>query len=39
LGGGAGVGGHTLLNFLLEFLSPIVVATSLLMEPLIGGLM
>ena len=39
LGGGAGVGGHTLINYLLQYLSPTLVATSLLMEPLIGGLL
>ena len=39
LGGGAGVGGHALLNYLLAELSPTVVATALLMEPLMGGLL
>jgi drug/metabolite transporter (DMT)-like permease len=39
LGGGAGVGGHTLLNYLLTFLSTLVVSTSLLLEPLVGSLL
>ena len=38
LGGGAGVGGHTLINTLLRYISPSIIATSLLMEPLIGSL-
>jgi drug/metabolite transporter (DMT)-like permease len=39
LGGGAGVGGHTLVNTLLRYLSPLLVSTALLMEPLIGSLL
>jgi drug/metabolite transporter (DMT)-like permease len=39
LGGGAGVGGHTLLNYLLTFLSTLVVSTSLLLEPVVGSLL
>ena len=39
LGCGAGVGGHTLLNYLLTFLSTLVVSTSLLLEPLVGSLL
>ena len=38
LGGGAGVGGHTLVNTLLRYLSPLLVSTALLMEPLVGSL-
>jgi len=38
LGGGAGVGGHTLINTLLKYISPVVIATALLMEPLVGCL-
>jgi drug/metabolite transporter (DMT)-like permease len=37
LGGFSGVGGHTLLNTLLAYLTPTVVGTSLLAEPVIGG--
>ena len=36
--GGAGVGGHTLLNMLLGHLSPELISTSLLAEPLVGSL-
>ena len=38
LGGGAGVGGHTLINTIVKYISPVVISTSLLMEPLIGSL-
>eukprot|EP00746_Dinoflagellata_sp_MGD_P062888 gnl/MRDRNA2_/MRDRNA2_264290_c0_seq1.p1 gnl/MRDRNA2_/MRDRNA2_264290_c0~~gnl/MRDRNA2_/MRDRNA2_264290_c0_seq1.p1 ORF type:complete len:226 (+),score=5.35 gnl/MRDRNA2_/MRDRNA2_264290_c0_seq1:43-678(+) len=38
LGAGAGVGGHTLVNWCLAYLSPLVVGSALLLEPLIGGL-
>ncbi|GMI12592.1 hypothetical protein TrRE_jg11698, partial [Triparma retinervis] len=37
LGGASGVGGHTLINTLLAHLTPTVVGTSLLAEPVIGG--
>jgi len=37
LGGASGVGGHTMLNTLLAYLSPTIVGTSLLAEPVIGG--
>ena len=39
LGGGAGVGGHTMVNTLLRYLSPLLVSTALLMEPLVGSLL
>ena len=39
LGGGAGVGGHTLVNTLLRYLSPLFVSTALLMEPLVGSIL
>jgi drug/metabolite transporter (DMT)-like permease len=39
LGGGAGVGGHTLINTLLRYLSPLFVSTALLMEPLVGSIL
>jgi hypothetical protein len=38
LGGGAGVLGHTGLSFVLRYLSPLVVSTALLMEPLTGSI-
>jgi len=38
LGGGSGVGGHTLINTLLTYFSPMVISVSLLMEPLVGSL-
>ncbi|CAD7938574.1 unnamed protein product, partial [Amoebophrya sp. A120] len=36
LGAGAGVGGHTVLNFVLKWMSPMVVSTALLLEPVLG---
>ena len=39
LGIGPGVGGHTLLNGLLKFISPLTVSTAMLAEPLMGSLM
>ncbi|CAD7953142.1 unnamed protein product [Amoebophrya sp. A25] len=36
LGAAAGVGGHTVLNYVLGYLSPMVVSTALLMEPVLG---
>jgi drug/metabolite transporter (DMT)-like permease len=39
LGIGPGVGGHTLLNGLLKFISPLTVSTAMLAEPLVGSLM
>eukprot|EP00392_Amoebophrya_sp_AT5.2_P010680 g10745.t1 len=38
LGGAAGVGGHTVLNYLLKWMSPMVVSTALLLEPVVGTL-
>jgi len=37
LGACCGVAGHTLLNYLLEYISPLVIASSLLLEPLVGS--
>jgi len=39
LGAGPGVGGHTLLNYLLKYLSPLTISTALLSEPLLGSVM
>ena len=37
LGACCGVAGHTLLNYLLGYMSPLVIASSLLLEPLVGS--
>jgi len=37
LGVGPGIFGHTLLNALLKYVSPLVVSTAMLMEPIIGS--
>lgn len=38
LGLGPGILGHTLLNGLLRYLSPLTVSTAMLSEPIVGGL-
>lgn len=37
LGVGPGIGGHTLLSTLLKYVSPLVVSTAMLCEPIIGS--
>jgi drug/metabolite transporter (DMT)-like permease len=37
LGAGPGIGGHTLLNALLKYFSPLTISTAMLSEPLFGG--
>jgi drug/metabolite transporter (DMT)-like permease len=37
LGVGPGIGGHTLLNALLKYCTPLTVSTAMLSEPLFGG--
>merc|ERR1712238_143384 len=38
LGVGPGIGGHTLLSTLLKYISPLVVSTAMLCEPIIGSI-
>jgi drug/metabolite transporter (DMT)-like permease len=38
LGVGPGIGGHTLLNGLLKYFSPLTISTAMLGEPLVGSL-
>jgi drug/metabolite transporter (DMT)-like permease len=37
LGVGPGIAGHTLLNYLVRFVSPLTISTGMLSEPLIGS--
>lgn len=37
LGLGPGIAGHTLLNYLVKFISPLTISTGMLSEPLIGS--
>lgn len=37
LGAGPGIAGHTLLNYLVKFVSPLTIATAMLSEPLVGS--
>jgi drug/metabolite transporter (DMT)-like permease len=37
LGVGPGIGGHTLLNGLLKYVSPLTISTAMLAEPLVGS--
>jgi drug/metabolite transporter (DMT)-like permease len=39
LGAGPGVGGHTLLNYLLKYMSPLTISTAMLSEPILGSYM
>eukprot|EP00949_MAST-11_sp_MAST-11-sp1_P003133 g3133.t1 len=39
LGGVSGVMGHTLVNALLRYISPLLISAALLMEPLVGSLL
>eukprot|EP00978_Attheya_sp_CCMP212_P014172 scaffold36052_cov51-Attheya_sp.AAC.3 len=38
LGAGPGVGGHTMLNALLKYMSPLTISTAMLSEPIFGSL-
>ncbi len=38
LGVGPGIGGHTLLNTLLKYVSPLIVSTAMLAEPILGSI-
>jgi drug/metabolite transporter (DMT)-like permease len=37
LGAGPGIAGHTLLNYLVKYVSPLTIATAMLSEPLFGS--
>lgn len=39
LGVGPGILGHTLLNYLVKYISPLTISTAMLLEPLIGSYM
>jgi len=39
LGAGPGIMGHTLLNYLVKYVSPLTISTAMLSEPLIGSYM
>jgi len=39
LGAGPGVCGHTVLNLLLKYMSPLTISTAMLLEPLLGPLL
>lgn len=39
LGAGPGVAGHTLLNYLLKYMSPLTISTAMLSEPILGSYM
>lgn len=39
LGAGPGIAGHTLLNYLVKFVSPLTISTAMLSEPLFGSCM